>query len=204
VGRCEKSGRKQRGRIDIEINDGLGMSAHDGAGASRSDGTRQCVLHRFGFAAFRDAADQLPGTHQQRARCGKGLRRDAGEIRKVSLTRLLPAAALVEAHSLDAERIVEIRDVRIVECDVPILSDPQRAQVDGRRSQGLLVAAAFGIKVPRVPIEIINGSRVDSLHEVSVHPVLEAAAMTHGQVDVLVHVEKLESRPIKILEFHKG
>ena len=89
----------------------------------------------------------------------------------------------------------------VIEGDVAIFANPQRAQIDGRRPQGLLVAAALGIEVGSVPIKVMDFAGVDDLHEMGLQPAFQAAAVRLREINVFVHMKNFEPRPIQVWNF---
>jgi hypothetical protein len=52
------------------------------------------------------------------------------DLRKASVIYLLLAALLVEIDNLDALRIIEISYMRVIECNVTVLTDAQENHID--------------------------------------------------------------------------
>ena len=77
---------------------------------------------------------------------GHGVCRHGLDAREVALVHLLEPAGVVELDHLDVQRIGEVRHGRIVEGEVPVLPDPQAAQVGGGAQQ-LGVAGALGLRL---------------------------------------------------------
>src|SRR6266849_6894645 len=121
---------KQARRIDIEKQRRLGLAAEEGRWTGRVDRPRQGRFHRLGFAFLRRNAKHPFCRAKQRNSEREGVLRDRFEVRKMSLVDLLLAAGHVQFDELDLVRVVEIRDLRIVEGEVSILADAQAAKID--------------------------------------------------------------------------
>src|SRR5215469_4126174 len=113
---------KQRGRIRVEIDRGIGMPAHNGSWRHRADLSLEACLYCLSFALvwynsknfFR--LENLFGGHRDRL---LGNLRDVG---KPGLAYLLLAAGLVQIH--DDVRFLDVKvGRRIIKRDVSILTD---------------------------------------------------------------------------------
>ena len=69
----------------------------------------------------------------------------------MALVDLLQAAGRVELDHLDVERVVEVGDRRVVERQMPVLTDAEAAQVEWVPAQEPRVAVALGFGVARAP-----------------------------------------------------
>ena len=106
----------------------------------------------------------------------------------MALVDLLQAAGRLELDHLDVAGVGEVGHRRIVEGQVPVLADPEAAQVEGVLAQELGVAAALGLGVTET-LDVVGRLRAGRLHDALTDPALEARRVVRSHADVLVHVE---------------
>ena len=68
------------------------------------------------------------------------MRRDFVDRLKAAIVDLLHAAGLIERYDIDKLLIIEMRDGRIVKCDVTVLSDPKEHQIHRMLPEDLRIA----------------------------------------------------------------
>ena len=96
--------------------------------------------------------------------------------------------AASSSTTLTSTRVGEIGHRRVVEGQVPVLADPEAAQVERVLPQEAGVAAALGLGVARAP-HVVRGPGVGRLDDALPDPALEARRVVGSHPDVLVHVE---------------
>ena len=101
---------------------------------------------------------------------------------------LLRPAGPVELDHLDVEGIVEIGDRRIVEREMPVLSDAETTQVQRMGPQELCIAPAFDVGIAQA-LDVVRRLWVGALDNPFADPALEAGRMVGTHPDVLVHVK---------------
>ena len=122
-------------------------SAQDRSGAVHANRTVQRALDRGGFARFRhnrkNASGGKQGGNRQRDRVGGTFVHTA----KVTFANLLAAGRLGKLHGFDPDRIGEIGEGWIVEREMSIFANPERAQIGGMGAQQLRVIATGSLAI---------------------------------------------------------
>jgi len=114
------------------------------------------------------------------------------------LSGLLPPRSFIQRDPLHRCGIVEIRYVRIVERDMPVLPETDERKVDRRRVKKLRVSPHFGIQVGGISGQVIRFARVCLLLNARPDPMTKAGRMIGFHTRILVHVKYLYSLPIEL------
>src|SRR5690625_1286671 len=110
-------------RFGVEVEGGIRMGAKTGRGVRGRNWCVQRPLHRMSFTA--SGYDTEKPVRRQNTGKSQGNRacRDVLHGRKQSIVDLLVPTGGGQLHDLHIERVVEIRDWRIVKCQVAVLAD---------------------------------------------------------------------------------
>ena len=111
---------------------------------------------------------------------------------------LLHPAHRVQLHHLHRLFVAKIREGRVVEGDVAVLADAHADDVHALRQQRA-VAAALGLGVRGLTVQVVHTSEGDLGKQPVPQEVPEALGRVGGQADVLVHVEGVDAG-----EVHRG
>lgn len=169
----------------------------------RGDRPLQRIAHRHRLPRFRRHAHHLPRRTQRRNRQREGVGRHRLERREMPLLHLLHLAGVVELHELHPMRIVEPRHRRVIERDVPVLPDPQAAQIHRLHPQQPRVPLNLVQRLRAVPIEVVERPRMHQL----LHPLPQVPPETRRvprrNPQVLVHVKQRHPRPVHSPQRHQ-
>ena len=113
---------------------------------------------------------------------------DVVKAGEVALVDLLAPAGRFEFDDLDVARVGEVGHRRVVEGQVPVLADPEAAQVERILRQQVAVAAALRLGVSET-LHVERGLGVRRLDDALPYPALEACGVVRSHPDVFVHVE---------------
>ncbi len=105
------------------------MHTRQRRGTSCGNWTFQGTFHGSRLAHIRNATD--PGFRQHKSGTSESqcVEWNALNVGKVALSDLLPATGYIESNDLDEQRVGEIRDMRIIERDVAIFAEPDKAEI---------------------------------------------------------------------------
>ena len=115
-----------------------------------------------------------------------------------SPTCWLPAG-IVQSDNLDTQGIGEIRHRRIIEGNVPVLSDSDSTNVDWRLGEEVAVAAALGLQIRRVAVEVVHGAERHTIGKPGLQPQPETRRMRHSHASILVEMQGFDRAPIEAL-----
>ena len=135
----------------------------------------------------------------QRGYCQcQGVGGHLADISKASVVYLLVAAHFVQRDNLYRGRIVEFRHRRVVESDMAVFTDAHEYNVDWRLCQQPGVAAAFGLNVGRVAVQIAYLAKGQTVEHAGAQKVAEALGRRCIQAHIFIHVECGNAFPVDI------
>ena len=117
---------------------------------------------------------------------------------------LLHPAGDVEFHDFDQALVFEICHRRIVERDVPVLSDAHAAEIDRLSLEQRLVALALGDRFRRVAAKIVEYLRVHLALHTLAHVAPKTGRMILIDAEVLIHVKQRHFAPVDAAQLHEG
>ena len=119
---------------------------------------------------------------------------------------LLLSAFVVEVDEFDGHEVAEVGDVRVVEGDVPVLSDPHDDDVDRPLRQNRRVATEQ--KLDAVPsifrIEVVNRLKWKLAETMLPQIPRESRGGARREPDILVHMESDDLSPVDVFSGAEG
>jgi len=113
----------------------------------------------------------------------------------MSLADLLLAGPSIQFHNLHPTRIVEICPGRVIERDVPVLTDSHDAEVSGMFTQELLVVLTGGFEIGRVARHRVKSLRFHLIEQMPPQEERKTGTVPCRQIHVFVHVEDVDGLP---------
>src|SRR5665647_1927090 len=124
--------------------------------------------------------------------------RHGGDAVEMAFANLLSPAGIVEMDNLDRQGVGEVRHRRVVEANVSVLADSDKAGVDGRLGEQGAIAAALSFHIRRVTVNIVHGAQRNAVGQPRLQPPPETRRMRHRHAGVLVQVERLDGAPAEV------
>ena len=130
------------------------MAAQRRGGTGLANRSAQRVEHRVRLSrAGHDNRDDRR-IEQRGDGQGIGMGGHVGEAVEARVVDLLVSAGRLEPDHLDEDRVEEVRDRRIVECQVAVLADPRADDIGRFRSEDLFIVQA---RLER-PVDLLAGN----------------------------------------------
>jgi hypothetical protein len=166
------------------------------AGQAVSMGACESVLNGGGFASFRDDAKDEFGSAQGGNGEGVSELGNGFQAWKCTFPHLLLAACIVQLHHFDRMGIVEIRDGRIIEGEVPVLANAKTTEIDGLRAEKVRVAGTLGQRLIGVTRKVMKYCGIHAMLDMFAEETTKTGRVRIGDTEVFVHVKEDHARPI--------
>ena len=197
MGKTEGLSGKLAGGGGVDVERGVSVKPENRSGARRRNGAFDGGAHRGRFAR----AGHVDAEATRLAKHGNGQRermtRHSVERGKTTVVNLLLAARMIQLDDLYELRVCEIRDGRIVECDVAVFADAHANQINRFFAQQHRVARRDGRRIWFLGWERMKTSHADVLKQMLVKVMPKTLRMLAAQADIIVHVKCGDARPIQ-------
>lgn len=134
------------------------------------------------------------GGHGQRQR----MSRDIVQRGEAAVIHLLRPAGFIQFNRFNKQRIGEIGYRRIIERNMPVLTDAKADDINRRFIQQLRVSPALPFNIAR-PAQQLDPSGIDSAEQPFLQIVPEALMGLLRQADIFIHMKSVHPGPVNPL-----